>query len=125
MKCFNHPQTDAVGSCKYCCRGVCAECAKNSGVGLVCSDACASEVKALHALVERNKKVYAFAPKTHSRQAIFLALMAVVFIGFGLYSELRFMSAYLIAFGIVMLCGAAFSVFNSRRIARLGSSDQS
>jgi hypothetical protein len=64
------------------------------------------------------------APKTHSRQALFLTLMAVVFVGFGYFSEFRFMSAYLIIFGVVLLCGAAFSVLNSRRIAKITSSDQ-
>jgi hypothetical protein len=103
---------------------VCAQCAKDSGMGIVCSPSCESEVKAVHALVERNKKMYVLAPKTHSRQALFLTLMAVVFVGFGYFSEFRFMSAYLIIFGVVLLCGAAFSVLNSRRIAKITSSDR-
>jgi xanthine/uracil permease len=70
-------------------------------------------------MLERNRKAYEFAPKTHSRNAIWLAMMALLFIVFGIYSEFRFMSAYLIAFGVVMLCGAAFSLFNGRRIAKL------
>src|SRR5258707_8426915 len=111
MKCFNHPQVDAVGSCKQCFRGVCPQCAQDTGVGLACSEACASEVKAVHSLVERNKKVYAFAPKTHSRQAILLALMGALFIGFGFYSQFRFLMAFFIAFGVLMLIGAAVSVF--------------
>ncbi len=122
MKCFAHPQVDAVGSCKHCFKGVCAECAKDSGVGIVCSAACESEVRVIHALLERNKNLSAFAPKAHLRQAVFLAMMAILFVGFGLYSKYRFMSAYLIAFGVVMFCGAAFSLFNSRRIARMASS---
>jgi hypothetical protein len=69
-------------------------------------------------------KMYVLAPKTHSRQALFLTLMAVVFVGFGYFSEFRFMSAYLIIFGVVLLCGAAFSVLNSRRIAKITSSDR-
>lgn len=124
MKCFKHPQNDAVGSCKYCFRGVCAQCARDSGVGIACSEACEAEIKSVHALVERNKKLSVFAPKTHSRQAVLLAMMAVVFIGFGMFSEFRFLSAYFIVFGIVLLFGAAFSFFNSRRMARMASSDR-
>ena len=119
MKCFYHAQLDAVGSCKHCFRGVCVQCAKDSGFGIVCSTDCESEVKSIQAMLERNRKAYEFAPKTHSRNAIWLAMMALLFIVFGIYSEFRFMSAYLIAFGVVMLCGAAFSLFNGRRIAKL------
>ena len=121
MKCFKHPQNDAVGSCKHCFRGVCAQCARDSGVGLACSEHCENEIKSVYALVEKNKKLSSFVPKTHARQAVFLALMGSVFIGFGLYSEFRFMSAYLIVFGVVMLCGASISVLNSRRIAKMGA----
>jgi len=122
MKCFYHPQNDAVGSCKYCFRGVCAQCARDSGVGLACSDTCVSEIKSAHALIERNKKLVAFAPKTHSRSALMLTMMAVVFIGFGMFSKVPFLSALLIVFGVVMLCGATFAILNSRKIARAASS---
>lgn len=118
MKCFNHPQNEAVGSCKHCFRGVCVQCARDSGVGLACSEVCEGEIKSLRALVERNKKLTAFAPKTHFRSALTLTLMAVVFIGFGVVSKIPFMSAFLIVFGVVMLCAAALALLNSRKIAR-------
>ncbi len=119
MKCFAHPQADAVASCKHCCKGMCAECSKDSGFGMVCSTTCESEVNAVHLMVERSKKVYKLAPNTHLRSAILLTMMAAVFIGFGLFSEYRFLSAYLVAFGLVMLCGAGFAFFNSRKMAKL------
>ncbi len=119
MKCFAHSQVDAVASCKHCCKGMCAECAKSSGFGMVCSATCESEVKAVHEMLERNRKMYRLAPKSHLRSAVFLALMAAVFIGFGLFSKFRFMSAYMIAFGIVMLLGAGFALLNSRKMAKL------
>lgn len=122
MKCFNHPQNEAAGSCKFCFRGVCAQCARDSGVGLACSEACESQIKSTHALVERNKKLTAFAPTTHSRSAVMLLLMAAVFIVFGMISRILFMKAFLAVFGIVMLCGAAFSLLNSRKMARAASS---
>ncbi|HKW18709.1 MAG TPA: O-antigen ligase family protein [Terriglobales bacterium] len=121
MKCFSHPQNEAVGSCKYCFRGVCAQCARDSGVGLACSEKCESEVKSVHALLERNKKLSTFVPATHSRSAVMLALMAIVFIGFGMYSRAPFMKAFLAVFGIVMLCGAALAFVNSRKMARAAS----
>lgn len=124
MKCFNHPQNEAVGSCKHCFRGVCAQCARDSGFGLACSEACEAEVQSVHALVERNKKLATFAPKTHSRSAITLTLMAVVFIVFGLISKIPFMQAFLIVFGVVMLCAAAIALLNSRKIAKAAATER-
>lgn len=76
-------------------------------------------MKAVQETVERNRKMYRLAPKTHLRTAILLAMMAAIFIGFGLFSEFRFMSAYMIAFGVVMLLGAGFAMLNSRKMAKL------
>jgi hypothetical protein len=67
--------------------------------------------------------MYAFAPKTHLRNALFLVILAAVFIGFGIVSDSRFLSAYMTAFGIAMLCGAAFSFYNSRKITKMASSE--
>lgn len=122
MKCFSHPQNEAVGSCKFCFRGVCAQCARDSGVGLACSEKCESGVKSVHALLERNKKLAAFAPSTHSRSGVMLAMMAIVFIGFGIFSKIRFMAAFLIVFGVVMLFGAVLALVNGRKLARAAAS---
>lgn len=101
MKCFNHPENEAVGSCKHCFRGVCPQCARDSGVGLACSEACAGEVKAVHALVERNKKLIAFAPKPHFRSAVMLTLMAAT-------SRVRTVFGITFPFGLhdYLWCGA-------------------
>lgn len=119
MKCFNHPEADAVASCKHCFKGVCARCAKDSGVGVVCSQACEDEVRAVRAMLERSRKMYPLAAKTHLRNAILLVAMAAVFIIFGLIAGHGFMSNYLVVFGVVMLLGAGFAAFNSRRMAKL------
>ena len=89
MKCFNYFEVDAVGSCEPCCKELCAQCANDNGVGIVCSSTCESQ-GAIHAMVERNRRVFDFAPRTHSRQAFFLALMAGLFIGFGIDSVVCF-----------------------------------
>src|SRR2546423_7079756 len=88
MKCFTHPGADAVGSCKHCCKGVCTQCASDTGIGVVCSANCAEEVKAIRAMVDRNKKAYPMAAKTHSRNAVWFALLAVFMIVFGMAAGL-------------------------------------
>ena len=54
MKCFYHATADAVGSCKSCGRGVCAECAVDMGKGLACRGRCEGDVEALIQLIDRN-----------------------------------------------------------------------
>ncbi|HUM04865.1 MAG TPA: hypothetical protein VLT90_05350 [Terriglobales bacterium] len=119
MKCFNHPDVEAVGTCKQCSKGLCSACAKDTGAGLVCSSACEEDLKIVRAMLERSRKIYPLAAKTHSRNAIWLTALALVFIVFGVISERGFLSRYLIAFGVVVLLGAVFSAFNSRRLAKL------
>ncbi|MGA9472199.1 MAG: hypothetical protein WBV36_07030 [Terriglobales bacterium] len=116
MKCFNHPGMDAVGSCKNCFKGVCVQCAKDTGIGVVCSAPCEEEVKSIRAMVERNRKVYPFAARNHFKNAIWLTAMAAVFIVYGLVTH---RGLFTIAFGAVLLLGAAFSVFSGRRMTRL------
>jgi len=57
MRCFNHPATEAVG------KGLCAQCAKETGIGITCSSTCEEEIKALRAMIDRTRKMYPFAPR--------------------------------------------------------------
>jgi len=118
MKCYNHPDSDAVGTCKHCSKGMCSACAKDSGWGLVCSQQCEEEVKTLRAMVERSRKMVPFAAKNHLRSAVILFAMAAVFTGFGL-AVTGPISVYMIAFGLIMLLGGGFAIFNSRRLAKM------
>lgn len=37
MKCFTHPQADAVAQCSQCQKGICTACAHNAGGATLCS----------------------------------------------------------------------------------------
>jgi len=45
MKCFRHPESDAVGSCKQCAKGLCSRCVVDVGKGLACKDSCEEYVR--------------------------------------------------------------------------------
>ena len=45
MKCFHHPDRDAVGSCKTCGQGFCPECAVELGHGLAGREKCEANSK--------------------------------------------------------------------------------
>jgi hypothetical protein len=119
MKCFSHPATDAIASCKHCFKGVCPQCARDTGIGVVCSPACEEEVRSIRAMVERNRKAYPLAARSQSRNAIWFTALALVLIVFGIIAHRGFMSNYLIVFGILMLLGAAFSALTARRMSKL------
>jgi hypothetical protein len=78
MRCFKHPQSEAVGTCKHCFKGVCAECTKDTSVGIVCSPQCEEEVLSVKALLDRSKKSYTLASKTYLRNTIWLVLTSAV-----------------------------------------------
>jgi hypothetical protein len=119
MNCFQHPTLEAVGTCKHCCKGVCSECAKDTPVGLVCSEPCEGQVRLLEEMVERSRRMVPFAARSHLRNAIVLFAMALIFIGFGTIQERgSSFQLFLVAFGVVMLLSAGFAVFNGRRIAK-------
>ena len=54
MKCFYHPETDAVGTCKNCHRGICRGCASERSEGIACRERCEAAVDAVSALIRRN-----------------------------------------------------------------------
>jgi hypothetical protein len=37
MRCYVHPDREAIGACKLCGRGVCTECGADKGQGLFCT----------------------------------------------------------------------------------------
>lgn len=55
MKCFYHPQIDAIGICYYCNRALCPECAKDYPRGLACNGHCERVVEMM--LTFRVKKL--------------------------------------------------------------------
>jgi hypothetical protein len=54
VRCYNHPEQQAVGSCKGCCKGLCKECAVDLGHGLACRGLHEDHVEALNTLIVRN-----------------------------------------------------------------------
>ena len=82
MKCFRHPESDAVGTCKHCFKGTCSACAEDAGIGIVCSPQCEEEVRAVKFLVNKNKQAYPLVAKAHGRNAILLTLFGLAFIAF-------------------------------------------
>ncbi|MHA1755570.1 MAG: hypothetical protein ACTSVV_02285 [Promethearchaeota archaeon] len=57
MKCYYHPQKDAVGICKTCNRGICSDCLAQDCNSIACKDHC-EQVKELDNFIETNKTIH-------------------------------------------------------------------
>ena len=51
MRCYYHPEKDAIGLCSSCHRGLCASCVKAIGRSLACPGLCEQDVEADEASV--------------------------------------------------------------------------
>lgn len=81
MKCYNHPDIDAVGMCKACNKGVCITCAQDENSGIACSKDCASktELTKLSKLPTNNNIVFSVSQKViKSYVMIFSGLFLVI-----------------------------------------------
>lgn len=76
MKCFNHHDRDAFGTCKTCGKGLCLDCMKEVAGTIVCKDNpnCAETAKLVSTSYDNIKNIYS------KRTNIFTRLLGVVFL---------------------------------------------
>jgi hypothetical protein len=106
MKCFYHPDADAVGLCKHCSRGVCRDCAAEREGGIACKDKHEDRVDQVSTLVDRNIRLISRGTPI-SLLAVVVYLCAALFCGYLFFREteqtLRFL---FMVMGAVMLVSA-------------------
>jgi hypothetical protein len=54
MKCFSHPQADAVAQCSQCQKRICTTCAHDVGGAPVCSSCCEAGIREEIARAQRS-----------------------------------------------------------------------
>ena len=114
MKCFNHTEIDAVGVCKACNKGLCKECAVDTGNGIACHGQCEEEVMMLNRLIDRNKAIYKRSSTSYRITVLIYMAFAVVFLTTGIFlGESRILT---IPMGIVFLLLAIYQTLNARKI---------
>jgi hypothetical protein len=79
MRCFNHPDRDAVGICSSCRRGVCVECAHEVGKSLACTGQCEDDTAVDEAMKPTVESIQAYEKDYKSMSMIFLS-MALLFL---------------------------------------------
>jgi len=59
MKCFNHNERDALGTCKHCSKGLCKECLTDMVDGLACRNQCEDAVAYLNEMTQKVRTLHA------------------------------------------------------------------
>jgi len=125
MNCYEHPDRPAVGICKNCQKGLCADCAADVGDGLACKDRCEQAVRDINEIVRRSKTAYQKVGMAHRGMATFLALLAFIMAGFALFffalTDSPFFAVYFAVFAVAFALGAFISVRSGRRIESVDS----
>ena len=117
MNCFYHSTVSAIGLCKYCQRGLCAECAAVVDDVLVCKHRHEDEVHQLEQLTARNLFQSKRVGSAYTRNAIFYGLVGVLFTGFGAvqYRFLGLQAVFFILIGLFLLYAASANYFEGRK----------
>ena len=73
MKCFYHPESDAVGVCHCCQRGLCPQCAQEAAKAIACKGRCEQDVLALEELTLTRERL-----KRDMRERLILAKVFIL-----------------------------------------------
>lgn len=131
MRCFNHSDREAVGTCKACSRGLCSECAVDLGHGLSCRGGHEATVESYRVMLDRNTKALDAAPVTVLIGPIFIVAIGLLMGVYGLISSQGTRSfAFIIGcaftgFGVIAFVRnrSAYSWRRPKRGARVQSRD--
>jgi hypothetical protein len=129
MVCYYHQSAQAVGICKNCHKGICAECAVDVGNGLACKGHCESEVAAINNVFERGKIQYQDLGSIYGRNALWMgglgiAILLVVILLVAVSPESWLWDSPLIVIGIFLLISAAMNRAQSQKHTRLRATDK-
>jgi len=112
MRCYNHHEKEAVGTCKSCGRALCPDCAAEVEKAVACRNRCESDVSTLLSL-NRNALQYAKSTK----QARYLAPTLFIVVGGMLTTTgciYEGIDVAILAGGIVIAIGIAFLIIQYR-----------
>jgi len=118
MRCFYHPDVDAVGICKNCGRGLCPQSLAEVENGLACKGRCEALAEAINALVTRNQRAMA---RPRSVGLFILVLLGLALVAMGIQiaaADIGLAGLFIAAGGSVLLASGAFSYLYMNRPRR-------
>jgi len=112
LNCFYHPQVSAVGICKYCQKGLCAECAVDLGHGMACKHHQA-EVNELYDIHFMNKQSAQNMSRVYKQSSVAMSFMGIAGVIGGLVIGRTGLILVAIGIGCIFLA-IAFSIYGNR-----------
>jgi len=82
MKCFVHHNSDAVGTCRACNKGLCPACATDLGHSICCAGDCETKARTLHSQVQQSAVVLSAQRRNRFLAPIFFIGAGAIFIVF-------------------------------------------
>ena len=113
MNCFNHAEKNAIGICKSCGKGLCAECLVALPNGLACKNACEDRVTLINRIIDINQKMVVAANAQVRSSGLFVLILGSLFVGLGLTPFIVGGSKFPLIFAVL---GAPFLVFGIMRL---------
>lgn len=117
MKCYYHPDAEAVGVCKNCFKGLCSSCAAEVENGIACKDRCEEEVKIINRITQQDKTVYQKTGTIYAWGGIMVGLIGLLVLLFGMFwveNRFKFLFA---GMGIVFILGAIYYYIAGKKFA--------
>jgi hypothetical protein len=118
MRCYNHSDRDAVGSCRACSKGLCVECAVDSEYGLSCRGEHEQLVAATGRMVARTVRAQNARGARYIGPA-FCGFLGIVFTVYGLLHERT--RIFLVVSGVGFIVYSAYNYMVIRKA--FGKSD--
>lgn len=117
MVCYYHPDRPAIGLCKYCQRGLCADDAALVDDALACKGRHEEQVSGLNLMEARGLLQARRMGAGYLRNAIFYVLVGVLFAGFGWiqYRYLGLQAVFFMMIGAFLLYAAVANYVESRK----------
>jgi len=117
MVCYYHPDRGAVGLCKHCQRGLCADDTAVIDDVLACRGRHEEQVRGLNLLEARGILQAQRVGSGYIRNAIFYGLVGLLFAAFGWYQFrwLGLQAAFFLLIGLFLLYAAVANYFESRK----------
>lgn len=117
MICYYHPDRQAVGICRHCGRGLCAESAVEVGDMLACRDRHEDQVRLLAMTENRAGKQAGRLSAGLARSAAFYGMAGALFAAFGIveYRYLGIQAIFILLVGLALLWAAIANLLESRR----------
>ena len=122
MNCFYHVDRPAVGICKSCSKGLCSECAIDTGKGIACKGKCAERVIEVENLIDRNLAARLMGEgqlKQNLYFMLFMGMMSGLLGGLMIKDEHTETGVLFIVFGVVVAIRGVLHYFKWIRLHKL------